>query len=124
MSYEQISISVADINNTNRQLIAALYRPPSKSQSQFIEELHQHLDEVLLHSGTLTVCGDLNIYLEKDTPTTTSLHQLLEAHNIQLNNTAATHIHGHTIDAVATESPVTVKLLDQVYRIIGYYCFI
>ena len=111
-SYEQLSVYVSDCNNTNKQLLVAIYRPPSKPLNKFIDELQEHLNELRLHSGIITLLGDFNIHLDETTPTTTTLHSILEAHDLSLNTTPATHTKGHCLDAVATEYPIKVKVHD------------
>jgi hypothetical protein len=113
-SYEHLTLSIRDISSNSRstQLLVAIYRPPSKPLNAFISELQQHLDEVRLKPGVLTVVGDLNIHLEKVTPTTTRLIDVLDSYKVKINHTPATHMKGHVLDAVATEYPVQVKLLD------------
>lgn len=111
-AYEQLTLSISDLDAADKQLFVAVYRPPSKPVSQFTIELQQHLDEVRLHRGTVTLAGDLNMHLEKSTPTTKKVHDVLDGANIELNPTASTHIHGHVLDAVATEYPVKVKVFD------------
>lgn len=64
-SYEQLSVTVTDCNNTNKNTVVGIYRPPSKSTSVFMNELTSHLSEMKTHKGALLVCGDFNIHIEK-----------------------------------------------------------
>jgi hypothetical protein len=114
-SYEHITITVS--NNSvagNRYIFVAVYRPPAKTLSNFIDEIQLHLSEVRLHQGSLIVCGDFNIHLEKTTaPSCKKLHDVFDSHGLQLNTTPSTHVKGHTLDAVVSENPLKVKVVDN-----------
>lgn len=112
-SYEHLTISLTNSANDKLQhTLVAVYRPPSKSVPKFMEELLTHLSEARLCLGTLTLCGDFNIHLEKTTLTTSNLRKILDSHGLHLNITQATHTKGHTLDAIITEHRMKVKVLD------------
>lgn len=56
--------------------------------------------------------GDLNIYLESKTCSSTNHENVLDQHGVTLHSTTDTHIKGHTLDAVITERAINITVED------------
>ena len=82
-----------------------LYRPPSSPIATFMDEFDNLLFERFLHSSTLMVVGDVNIWMEDiANSATTKLCDILSSFELQQLVTSSTHKKGHTLDIVALDT--------------------
>ena len=98
--------------------LCVVYRPPSSSKPQFLEEFTKYLDELATMSGKLLVLGDFNIHMDNHADATAQdLRDLLYSFNLEQHVNHATHEKGHILDLVITrEEDKIVKSLSVTPR--------
>ena len=83
--------------------LVVLYRPPSGSPQEFLNELLQYVDGHSTTTGHLLLVGDLNFHFESQTdPNAAKLKDLLYSLNLKQSVKEPTHERGHTLDLVIT----------------------
>jgi hypothetical protein len=92
--------------------LVTLYRPPDSQVpfSQFISDMEQFLDSVIMCGGELMILGDFNIHFDDGTAANTrSFNDLIAAYGLEQCVQGPTHKHGHTLDLVLVRSGSTRK---------------
>ena len=85
--------------------IVVIYRPPSSSGNNsmncFMEEFSSLLEDYVVKSGSLLIAGDFNFHIDNSSDvSTTNFIYLLEAFNLRLHATQATHRAGNVLDLI------------------------
>ena len=96
--------------------VIVIYKPPSTSFTDFIEDFASLLELVILSPGRLIILGDFNIHIDDDQ----NLHRklfldTLDSFNLEQHVRESTHKSGHTLDLVITRcsEDVTKVFVDQ-----------
>ena len=89
--------------------VLVIYRPPSSSGNNsmncFMEEFSSLLEEYVVKSGWLLIAGDFNFHIDNTSDVSTiNFINLLEAFNLRLHATQATHRAGHILDLIITRN--------------------
>ena len=70
-----------------------------------MEEFSSRLDENVVKSGSLLIAGDFNFHIDDASDVSTiNFINLLEAFNLRLHATQATHRAGHILDLIITRN--------------------
>jgi len=94
-------------------LFLLIYRPP-KPNSSFIPEMSNLLETLCTSSADVITLGDMNIHVDSSSCRfAAEFLQLLDCFNFKQLVDAPTHIRGHTLDLVITNSAPLTNL--QVY---------
>ena len=85
--------------------IVIIYRPPlssgNNSMNCFMEEFSSLLEDYVVKSGSLLIAGDFNFHIDNSSDvSTTNFIYLLEAFNLRLHATQATHRAGNVLDLI------------------------
>ena len=89
--------------------LCVVYRPPSSSKPQFLEDFSTYIDGLATMSGKLLVLGDFNIHIEKSTDEVAQkLRDLVYSFNLEQHINQATHEKGHTLDLVMTREDESI----------------
>src|SRR5882757_5198904 len=105
-SFESIGLKFT-ISNSSVDLYT-IYRPPSSSNTPFLSEFSNLLEDLISNPSEIIFLGDFNIHV--DTPTescSASFLTLLETYNLSQHIDFPTHIKGHTLDLLITRSEST-----------------
>ena len=93
--------------------LLSIYRPGScRPSTLFFEELRTVLEMLVPQSGSIILRGDINIHVEKeDDDDSVRFSELIESFNIIQHVVGPTHLHGGTLDLVATFSDTPLSLI-------------
>ena len=85
--------------------IVIIYRPPlssgNNSMNCFMEEFSSLLEDYVVKSESLLIAGDFNFHIDNSSDvSTTNFIYLLEAFNLRLHATQATHRAGNVLDLI------------------------
>ena len=86
--------------------LLSIYHPGScRPSTLFFEELRMVLEIIVLQPGLIILGGDINIHVEKeDDDDSVRFSELIKSFNIIQHVVEPTHLHGGTLDLVATFS--------------------
>ena len=86
--------------------LLSIYRPGScRPSTLFFEELRTVLEMLVLQPGPIILGGDVNIHVEKEgDDDSVRFSELIESFNMIQHVVGPTHLHGGTLDLVATFS--------------------
>ena len=85
--------------------IIVIYRPPSTSIDQFIDEFGIILEQVVLSSGYLLIVGDFNIHIDDlGNPESAKFLALIESFDLKQMVSSSTQIDGHSLDLVVVRN--------------------
>ena len=85
--------------------LIVLYRPPSHSKAEFLDEFRDYMDTHVTTAGRLLVVGDFNLHMDdKEDNDAIRFKELLHSLNLQQHITCPTHKQGHTLDLLITRS--------------------
>ena len=102
-SFEVIEVTALSTKDCIR--VSVVYRPPSQSKIEFIDEFHKYLDGLATSKGKLIVIGDFNFHFEmENNADAMKLRELLYSMDIDQHVHGPTQIRGHTLDLVLTRS--------------------
>ena len=95
--------------NKHKYTLCSVYRPPSSSDAQFIEDWNALLSTLVICEGEIIICGDVNLHLDNTSNHYTRLftHSLNACDFIQ-NIQGPTHYQGHTLDVFITRDSSTL----------------
>jgi hypothetical protein len=108
-NYKSLEYLEAEIKHANEMIrLITLYRPPSKSDKDFLDDFGKITDLLTTSKGKSLIVGDFNYHVDlKDKPTETKAKKraqnflnLLDNANLIQHVNEATHKHGHTLDLV------------------------
>ena len=92
-----------------------IYRPGScRPSTLFFEELRTVLEILVLQPGPIILGGDINIHVEKEDDDSVRFSELIESFNMIQYVVGPTHLHGGTLDLVATffDTPLSRIITD------------
>ena len=96
--------------------LLSIYRPGScRPSTLFFEELRTVLEMLVLQPGPIILGGDVNIHVEKeDDDDSVRFSELIESFNMIQHVVGSTHLHGGTLDLVATfsDTPLSRIIID------------
>ena len=85
--------------------MCSVYRPPSSSDAQFIEDWNALLSTLVISDGEIIICGDVNLHLDDSSNYyTKQFTQSLDACGFVQNIHQPTHYQGHTLDVTPIHS--------------------
>ena len=100
-TFEYMEVLLKSQNGCIR--IAVIYRPPSGSPQQFLDEFAEYIDAHATTTGQLLLLGDFNFHYESSSdPTAAKLRDLLFSMDLQQSVSEPTHDRGHLLDLVIT----------------------
>ena len=89
--------------------MCSVYRPPSSSDAQFIEDWNALLSTLVISDGEIIICGDVNLHLDNSSNYyTRQFTQSLDACGFVQNIHKPTHYQGHTLDVFITRDSNTL----------------
>lgn len=98
---------VARPSNSKLPLIVVIYRPPSASMTQFLDDFSDLLAKVLLDKRPILIAGDFNIHVDDaNDPSAKSFLDILSVFGLTQHVTEPTHLSGHTLDLLITYDAV------------------
>ena len=102
-SFEVLTTSLKTPNGSFR--IIAIYRPPSASESSFLEDFISFIEDNCLIGTPFIITGDFNFHFDKhDSPNIIKLNNILESFSLVQHISFPTHEKGHTLDVIITKS--------------------
>lgn len=107
-SYEYSRWNVIIVNDTF--CVFVIYRPPYSHEHPvgfgiFLQELSDHLEQILIADQKLLIVGDFNVHFENENSRETSqLKVLLDSLGLIQHVRKPTHISGHMLDLVITRA--------------------
>ena len=84
--------------------IVSVYRPPTSNLRVFLDEFSDFLSFLCSLPTPFTICGDFNIHIDVKSATSTEFLELLESCNLIQHVNFSTHLHGHTLDLLISQS--------------------
>jgi hypothetical protein len=98
-TFEHMDITLTHDSHSLR--VVVIYRPPSTSIPQFIDDFGHLVDDLNLANGKLVMLGDFNIHIDsKNNKDATAFLDMLDASNLVQHVSEPTHSHGHVLDLV------------------------
>ena len=89
--------------------MCSVYRPPSSSDAQFIEDWNALLSTLVISDGEIIICGAVNLHLDNSSNYyTRQFTQSLDACGFVQNIHNPTHDQGHTLDVFITRDSNTL----------------
>ena len=89
--------------------MCSVYRPPSSSDAQFIDDWNVLLSTLVICDGEIIICGDVNLHLDNSSNHYTRLFtHSLNAYGFMQNIKGPTHYQGHTLDVFITRDSSTL----------------
>ena len=102
-SFESMAIMCKTSPSCTRLIV--LYRPPSHSKAEFLDEFRDYMDTHVTTAGRLLVVGDFNLHMDdKKDNDAIRFKELLHSLNLQQHITCPTHKQVHTLDLLTTRS--------------------
>ena len=103
--------------NKRQFILCSVYRPPSSSDSVFLDEWTNLLSGLVISPHELIICGDINLHLDVKTNRYSNLfHQSLDVCGLLQHVHEPTHYLGHTLDIFVTRDSTTliksIKVVD------------
>ena len=91
--------------------LLSIYRPGScRPSTVFYEELRMVLEMLVLQPGPIILGGDVNIHVERpDDSDSIRFSEMIESFNMIQQIVGPTHLHGGTLDLIATFSDTTLS---------------
>jgi hypothetical protein len=84
--------------------VVGIYRPPSLvTNSQFVKEFFNFMEDILPENKNLMIFGDFNLHVNEDISTTRLFHDSLFSMGLEQHVNFSTHIGGNFLDLVITE---------------------
>ena len=84
-------------------LVIAVYRPPSTSFAEFINDFSSVIEVLILSPGKLIILGDFNIHTDiVNDRFTQHFLETLDSFNLKQHVSEPTHSSGHILDLVIT----------------------
>ena len=100
-TFECMQINFSVDNRTVKMI--AIYRPPTSSKSEFVEEFSDLCEKENISGGEVVMLGDFNIHVdESSSAVTRSFNTCLEMCSLKQHVELETHKHGHTLDLLIT----------------------
>ncbi len=94
--------------------LCVVYRPPSSSKPQFLDDFNKYIDELATMSGKLLVLGDFNIHIDKPADSDAqTLRDLMYCLNLEQHVSQATHEKGHILDVITSLSVIPAAFSDH-----------
>ena len=89
--------------------MCSVYRPPSSSDAQFIDDWNALLSTLVICDGEIIISGDVNLHLDNSSNHYTRLFtHSLNAYGFMQNIQGPTHYQGHTLDVFITRDSSTL----------------
>ena len=102
-SFEHMEMLMRTSNDCIR--LCVMYRPPSNSVADFMEDFLDFIDHHTTTSGRLLVVGDLNLHLDNEKDRNASVFRdLMHSLNLYQHVHEPTHDRGHILDVVVTST--------------------
>ena len=102
-SFEHMEVLMRTSNDCIR--LSVMYRPPSNSVADFMEDFLDFIDHHTTTSGRLLVVGDLNLHLDNEKDRNASaFRDLMHSLNLYQHVHEPTHDRGHILDVVVTST--------------------
>jgi len=94
-------------------LVLCLYRPSRCAGKDVVDKISSMLKKVRSLSYPVVITGDINIHYDDPSELQTSrLLQMLVTNQLDQHVTDATHVGGHTVDIIITNSRVNILDVD------------
>ena len=101
--FEHMEVLIS--TNSDCVRLCVLYRPPSGSVKNFLDEFSSYIDQHSSTTGRLLILGDFNFHLRNiQDRSACSFRDLLFSLNLDQHVQEATHDHNHTLDLVITKA--------------------
>jgi len=106
--------------------IVGIYRPPTHSQSKFLEEFAEFLPDIAMSEVETIIAGDFNLHCNKnENRYTKQFMELLSNYNMTQHIKFPTHKNGNTLDLVITRETDKLRVEEtQQNDFISDHCFI
>lgn len=101
-SFETVMGTVS-LTNTKMNIIS-VYRPPNSQLKVFLDEFSNLLGYLSSLPIPFTICGDFNIHIDVKSAVSSEFLELLESCNLIQHVNFSTHLHGHTLDLLISQS--------------------
>ena len=103
---------ICQFNTQPKLRLVLVYRPPSRSHTfaNFIAELEDLLDSLVLSGGELCIIGDFNVHVDDvDSREGKMMNDLLNSFDFTQHVKQPTHSCGHTLDLVISRGTSTLS---------------
>ena len=104
-SFESLTASISSSRSRLRRVV--VYHPPSSSYQQFFDKFTSLLEGLLSSLVPFIIAGDFNLHVDNiNNPNTVKFLNILSSQHV----TESTHIAGHTLDLVITNSNDDIRI--------------
>ncbi|XP_071944670.1 uncharacterized protein [Antedon mediterranea] len=105
-SFEAIHVHIT--SNSKSLRLVNIYRPPTLSVTEFLNDFEKMLFDFILFSSEIVFCGDFNIHMDnKKNVAADRFKTLLRSFGLQQHINEPTHCSGHCLDLTALGSCVS-----------------
>ena len=123
--FSSFELTVVKVNLKNDATIylLSIYRVLFVSVVTFLDEITELLEMATSKYVHILLAGDVNIHMDEDESYSNRFKDILESFNIKQHVNTATHIHGHTLDIIATflDGPAISNVVVNEYDLSHHY---
>ena len=100
-----------------------IYRPPHTILSTFCDDISSLLEIIVSLPSPTIICGDFKIHIDTISSSSDSCLKLLQTWNMKQHINFPTHIHGHTLDFLITQTDFhSLKSFNYCDTISDHFC--